>query len=88
MKALYRKAFLKDLRALRDQSLRERVWAVIEAVKAASHTSDIGALRPIQGRDTAYRVRVGDFRIGLYIEDGVATFVRCLHRRDIYRYFP
>jgi mRNA interferase RelE/StbE len=33
-------------------------------------------------------IRVGDYRIGVVLEDGVVTFVRVLHRRDVYRYFP
>jgi mRNA interferase RelE/StbE len=31
---------------------------------------------------------VGDYRIGISVEGDEVEFVRCLHRRDIYRYFP
>lgn len=40
------------------------------------------------GSGDYYRLRVGDYRIGLEIEGEIIVFVRCLHRRDIYRYFP
>jgi mRNA-degrading endonuclease RelE of RelBE toxin-antitoxin system len=35
-------------------------------------------------------VRVGNYRIGLYIDliDEVVEFRRVLHRKDIYRRFP
>lgn len=37
----------------------------------------------------AYRIRVGDYRIGLYIfEDGTAELAYVRHRRDIYKVFP
>lgn len=40
------------------------------------------------GRGAYYRIRVGDYRLGLEVEGDVVVFVRCLHRRDMYRYFP
>jgi mRNA interferase RelE/StbE len=33
-------------------------------------------------------MRLGDYRLGFVFEQGAITFVRCLHRREIYRYFP
>ncbi|MGL4377778.1 MAG: type II toxin-antitoxin system RelE family toxin [Microcoleaceae cyanobacterium] len=42
----------------------------------------------MKGDDNAYRLRVGDYRIGFYFDDETITFVRVLHRKDIYRYFP
>ncbi|MGH2412635.1 MAG: type II toxin-antitoxin system RelE family toxin, partial [Microcystaceae cyanobacterium] len=36
----------------------------------------------------AYRIRLGDYRIGLFIEGKTVTFARVLHRKEIYRYFP
>jgi mRNA interferase RelE/StbE len=35
-----------------------------------------------------YRIRLGDYRVGLKIENNTVCFVRFLHRKDIYRYFP
>ena len=35
-----------------------------------------------------FRIRIGDFRIGLRLENDTLIFVRCLNRKDIYRYFP
>jgi mRNA-degrading endonuclease RelE of RelBE toxin-antitoxin system len=31
---------------------------------------------------------VGDYRVGFVFEHGAVTFVRCLDRKEIYRYFP
>jgi mRNA-degrading endonuclease RelE of RelBE toxin-antitoxin system len=31
---------------------------------------------------------MGDYRLGFVFEQGVVTFVRCLQRKEIYRYFP
>lgn len=40
--------------------------------------TDTGLLRRIKG----------DYRLGFVFEHGAITFVRCLDRKEIYRYFP
>ena len=45
-------------------------------------------LKKLKGDDNAYRLRVGDYRIGFYFDGDTVTFARVLHRKDIYRYFP
>lgn len=35
-----------------------------------------------------YKIRFGDYRIGLKVEGDVVILERTLHRKDIYRYFP
>lgn len=44
-------------------------------------------LQKLSGTPNYYRIRVGDYRIGPALEDDMVVFVRCLHRKDIYRYF-
>ncbi|HAO10876.1 MAG TPA: plasmid stabilization protein, partial [Planktothrix sp. UBA8407] len=44
--------------------------------------------KKLKGDDNAYRLRVGDYRIGFYFDGETVTFARVLHRKDIYRYFP
>jgi mRNA interferase RelE/StbE len=49
---------------------------------------DVPNLRRLEAKGKYYRVRVGEYRLGLTFDNGVWTFVRCLNRKDIYRYFP
>ena len=73
---------------MRDASLRGRIQQAIEHIESAETLSDIPGLTRLSGGGHFYRIRVGDYRIGLVIEDDEVEFVRCLHRREIYRYFP
>jgi mRNA interferase RelE/StbE len=75
------------LKKIRDQFLLRRIREIIERVEAARTLNEVQNLKKISGAGGLYRVRVGDYRIGLAIEGDVVEFVRCLHRRDIYRYF-
>ncbi|MEB3229956.1 MAG: type II toxin-antitoxin system RelE/ParE family toxin [Leptolyngbyaceae bacterium] len=42
----------------------------------------------MKGYDNFYRVRIGNHRVGIQVIEDEVIFVRVLHRRDIYRYFP
>ena len=42
----------------------------------------------MSGTTNFYRIRIGDYRIGVAVEGDTVEFVRCLARRDLYRYFP
>ena len=89
MKTKFLKSFAKDLKAhQREKNLLERVQEVILEVEAAETIATIKNLKKLKAEGSYYRIRLGNYRIGLIIENESITFVRFLHRRDIYRYFP
>ena len=88
MKTRFRESFAEDLAALTDAGLRRRIKRVIEQVEAASTFQQIANLKRLEARGKYYRIRVGNHRLGFVFEDGAVTFVRCLDRKEIYRYFP
>jgi mRNA interferase RelE/StbE len=88
MNTQFKESFTKDLRRVRNKDLLNRAKAVIETVEQAESLGQIPNLEQLKGWSKYYRIRVGDYRVGLVIERDVVTFVRFLHRKDIYRYFP
>lgn len=88
MKVAFEASFARDLKKVRDQQLLNQLKQVIEGVKSASSSEEISHLKKMQGYKTLYRIRVGDYRIGIELVGGVVIFVRFLHRRDVYKYFP
>jgi hypothetical protein len=48
----------------------------------------VANLKKLSGGGPYFRIRLGDYRIGMRVEEDVVTFVRVLPRKDIYRYFP
>jgi mRNA interferase RelE/StbE len=88
VKTLFRESFERDLSAVTDAGLLRRIQKVIEHVEAARTFQEIPNLKRLEARGKYFRIRLGDYRIGLVFEQGTVTFVRCLHRREIYRYFP
>jgi mRNA interferase RelE/StbE len=88
LKILFKESFLKDVEAIGDTALKKRVRKAIAQVEQASTLKDIRSLKKLKGGDRYYRIRTGDYRVGLVLDDDIAVFVRCLHRRDIHRYLP
>lgn len=88
MELEYRTSFIRDLRRVRDADIRGRVERTIEDLEAASTIAEIPGAARIKAEGRYYRIRLGDYRLGVAQEDDVAILVRFLHRRDIYRFFP
>ncbi len=88
MKVHFGKGFLRDLRVIREKKSLDRIEQAIEGIKAASRLEDVPHLKKLQGTGKYYRIRVGNYRLGLIVEDDVIVFARALPRNEIYRYFP
>jgi mRNA interferase RelE/StbE len=88
MNVEFRKSFEKDLSKIRDVELLQRIQVVIEEVESINSLTDLSNVKKLKAEGDYYRVRVGDYRIGLSVGEDAVTFVRVLHRKEIYRYFP
>ena len=88
MTVTFNRYFLKDLDKLPGAALKADVADVIEAVECAVSLSELANVKKLKGFKTAYRIRVGDFRIGVVVVRGVVEFVRVVDRKDIYKLFP
>jgi mRNA interferase RelE/StbE len=85
----FRKSFARDLKKkAQGIKLRSRIQETIQEVNNAESLSEIRNLKKLKAEGDYYRIRLGDYRIGLKMEDGKVIFVRFLHRNEIYRYFP
>ena len=88
MDVLFEASFAKDLKRIKDKQLLKRLQDAINGVKQAENLDEVHHLKKMQGYDTFYRIRLGDYRIGVEVVDTTVIFVRALHRKDIYRKFP
>jgi mRNA interferase RelE/StbE len=88
MNVEFRKSFEKDLRKIRDTELLERIRSVIEEVEAIEILTDLINVKKLKAEGDYYQVRVGDYRIGISVDEHTVLFIRVLNRKDIYRYFP
>jgi mRNA interferase RelE/StbE len=88
MRVEFRRSFTRDLGGIRDRQLLNRARETIQEVERAGSLSEVREVRKLRGEERYYRIRVGDYRLGIVVEADIVIFVRFLHRREIYRYFP
>ena len=88
MTTYFLSSFLRDVRKVRDARIRGEIALAIEAVEAAPSLGDLSQFKWLAGYPSYGRIRVGEWRLGILVKANAITFVRCLHRREVYRYFP
>jgi mRNA interferase RelE/StbE len=88
MKILFEKKFLKDIEAVNDKRIRQQVEAIISEIEKANHPGVLNNLKKMKGHKSAYRIRIGNYRLGFFYENNTVICTRLLNRKDIYKYFP
>ncbi len=82
------KSFEKDVKKVKNEKVLTRIADTIEQVQTAVNTDEIKNIKKLKGSNSYYRIRVGNYRIGISIEGDKVDFIRFLPRKDIYKYFP
>ena len=82
------KSFQKDTRKIKDKALLTKIALVISSVQQAENINQIKNLKKLKGSSENFRIKIGDYRLGIIVSESSIEFIRCLHRRDIYKYFP
>jgi len=91
MQVKYLKKFDKDIAKIRLQSVADEVAAQIKAVKECSSLVEFIRLpnvKKLVGHVDCYRIKFGDYRIGVKVIDNIIYFARFATRTAIYRIFP
>lgn len=88
MKVKFEAKFSKDLRAIQDKKLLNKIKEIINECKLANNLLELNQIKKMHGYDSFYRIRLGEYRIGIEVLDDEIIFTRFLHRKDVYKYFP
>jgi mRNA interferase RelE/StbE len=89
MKIEYRQLFLKDLKKLKKQPIYKQIYTLtFDILPTVKSLQDVPNVKALVGTQNRYRIRIGDYRIGIEINNNNLEVLRVLHRREFYRYFP
>ena len=85
----YTRAFLKELAGL-PKEIRGRAEAIAFEGIPSGDPFSLGYIEKMKGYRDKFKIRLGDYRIGLTIalKDERIVVQRIVHRKDIYRVFP
>lgn len=87
MKYIVKKKFLKDLQPL-PKEVKKAVAKFFEHIEKTKTFDEIHNIEKLTGYKEFYRYRIGHYRCGFSFRDEQITFLRVLHRSEIYKYFP
>ena len=89
MEILYAKKFSKDVDKIQTEASTKRsLLKVIEKIREAGSMGEINGIKKIEGYQNYYRVKAGEYRLGIKLTKNRVELIRFLHRKDIYRRFP
>ncbi len=88
MKLIYLSSFLKDLKKVDDKKVKTKVKEILLSLKEIENIQNNKQIVKLKGHPTAYRIRIGNYRMGMYLEENTITLARFLKRNDIYKLFP
>lgn len=88
MQVLFNRKFLKDLAGIPTKTRTKVEGLVFKEIPGYTSPSQIINLEKLKGYTQYYRIRVGDYRIGIKISNNELSFERILHRKEIYKIFP
>ena len=88
MNTTFHASFKRDLKKVRQEKVLAAVRQAILDAEAAKKWNDVPKIKKMKGAADAFRIRVDDYRIGVFIEGNTVEFARLLPRSEIYRMFP
>ncbi len=88
MKVEFLKKFSKDLDGVSSKSVKSNLLKVIELMESINSLDEIPNTKKLKGHRSAYRTRLGDYRLGFFFDNGIISIARFVHRKDIYKIFP
>jgi mRNA interferase RelE/StbE len=89
MKIIFDKSFHKSLDQKLPRHIARQLNVVIDDLESANDIYQIAGVKKLSGFKNYYRLRLGDYRLGLELENKytVRIIIIC-HRKDIYKQFP
>jgi mRNA interferase RelE/StbE len=74
MKVEFSKSFDSQTERISDKNTLRRIGNIIKKVIVCSSLSEISNIKPIKGYSGYYRIRMGEYRIGISLEGDIVWF--------------
>jgi mRNA interferase RelE/StbE len=65
MKLEFRESFGKDIDKVKDKRIKDTCFDLIGKLKELDRLNDLPNVKKLKGSKNCYRIRVGDYRIGI-----------------------
>ncbi len=88
MQVEFIKKFLKELSKLPNPYQSNIEGFVFDILPNYNSLSEIGKIEKMTGYKDYFKIRFGDYRVGIKKENNIIIVETVKHRREIYKFFP
>ena len=88
MRVEYSKQFLKELAHIPSKTRVSIEKFIFDELPDLNNISESRKIESLKGYKDFFKIRFGNYRVGLLKENEIIVVRRVLHRKEIYRYFP
>jgi mRNA interferase RelE/StbE len=88
MEVIFLRSFLTDIKKINDKRLKDKIKDFIVSLENSESIDTLHGIKKLKGFSTAYRCRIGDYRLGFYKDENIIELARFVKRNDIYKVFP
>ena len=79
MNLLFDESFEKSVKKLKDKKVKIRIVDLIETFQEADNITEVLNIKKMQGFQSFYRVRLGDYRIGFELLEDNTVYLILVH---------
>ena len=88
MEVIIKKKFLKELSKLPNEYADVIEKFIFNKLSTYNNLSEIGKVEKMTGYKNYFKIRFGDYRVGIKKENDIIIIETVKHRKEIYKYFP
>ena len=88
MQVEFRKKFLKELVKLPKKDAQQIERFVFEDLPSYMSLEEVGKIEKMVGYKGYYKIRFGDYRVGIKKDVDSIVIETVKHRKEIYKFFP
>lgn len=83
-----KKSFNKDIEKIKDKKLALKIQEILDSLQNVETIIAFSNTKKIKGSANAYRIRIGDYRLGFFLNENKVELTVFAHRKDMYKFFP
>jgi len=88
MLVVSKKSFNKDIKKIKDKKLALKLKEIIDFLQYTQTIASVTNTKKLRGSVNAYRIKIGDYRLGFFLNENTIELTAFAHRKDIYKLFP
>lgn len=88
MDVIVTRQFEKDTERELSKKMQLKLAEIIEDIRKSNNLLEVRNIKKLKGFKNAYRIKMGEFRIGFVLNENIVMLSRIMNRKEIYRYFP